>query len=146
MAIEQAVAEYCAALDDAIEYAMEVEVAVVARVAIHNAVETEVYAAYDPVMYRRRGVYGGLADQHPDNMEANYDRGTRTLTVQDVNEDDDTGRLVAPVVESGRGYEFRWHGQKPRPFHSVAQKEMMDTGWFSDALKIGLRAKGFKTE
>ena len=146
MAIEQAVAEYCAALEDAIEYAMEVEVATVVRVAIHNAVETEVYAAYDPVMYRRRGVYGGLAEQSPDNMEAVYDRGTRTLTVQDVNRDDETGRLVAPVVESGRGYQYPVKGMKARPFHSVAQKEMMDAEWFSGALKAGLRSKGFKTE
>ena len=146
MAIEQFVAEYCAALDDAIEYAMEVEVATMARVAIHNAVESEVYEKYDPLVYRRRGDDGGLADQSQDNMEAVYDRQTRTLTVQDVNEDDDTGRRVAPIVESGRGYQYPVKGMKARPFHSVAQKNMVDDGWFSGALRTGLKHKGSKTE
>lgn len=146
MAIEQIVQDFCNRLDDAIEYAMEAEVAVVARTAIHNAVVSEVYDKYDPLMYHRRGDHGGLSDQSPDNMEAVYDRETRTLSVQDVNRDDETGRLVAPVVESGKGYQYPWEGMKARPFHSVAQQEMIDSGWFSGALKAGLKRKGFQTD
>ena len=136
MAIEDFAAQFSAELDRAIQYAMENDVA--------SAVETEVYDAYDPHMYIRRGpMDGGLQDQSLDNMEATYDPQARTLEVQDMSRDEKTGRLVAPVVESGEGYRFPWDGQRPRPFHKRAQEIVVESGWFESALQAGLKAAGF---
>ena len=146
MAIEDIVARFNTELDAAIGRVMENDVATMVRVAMANAVETEVYDAYTPAAYWRRGDYGGLIDQSPDNMVAQYDPTDMLLTVQNMNRDDETGRLVAPVVESGHGYKYHWKGQRPRPFHSVAQKNVVDDGWFEGALKSGLRTEGFKVD
>ena len=146
MAIVDIVARFNTELDAAIGRVMENDVAVIVRVAMANAVETEVYDAYTPVAYWRRGDYGGLIDQSPENMVAEYDPENMLLTVQNMNRDDDTGRLVAPVVESGKGYQYRWSGQKPRPFHNVAQKNVVEDGWFEGALLSGLRTEGFNVE
>ena len=144
MAIEDFAAQFSADLDRAIQYAMENDVASAVRVSLAEAVETEVYDAYDPHMYIRRGpMDGGLQDQSPDNMEATYDPQTRTLEVQDMSRDEKTGRLVAPVVESGEGYRFPWDGQRPRPFHKRAQEIVVESGWFESALQAGLKAAGF---
>lgn len=144
MAIEDIVARFHAKLDAAIGQAMENDVATMVRVALSNAVETEVYDEYQPHMYKRRGqTDGGLQSQSKDVMVASYDPMTMTLEVQDMSRDDDTGRLIAPVVESGEGYRFPWDGQKPRPFHEKAQEEMMATGWFEGALVSALRGAGF---
>ena len=84
---------------------------------------------------------GGLSDT--ENMEARYDPATMTLEVEDVRRDEDTGRLVAPVVESGRGYKYSSPGA--RPFHFYAEK-MMGQGLFESALNEGLREAGMDAE
>lgn len=144
MAIEDIVAQFNAKLNAAVGQAMENDVAAMVRVALSNAVETEVYDEYQPHMYKRRGpVDGGLQSQNKDVMVATYDPSTMTLEVQDMSRDDETGRLIAPVVESGEGYKFPWDGQKPRPFHEKAQEEVVQSGWFEGALISALRGAGF---
>lgn len=97
MAIEDFAAQFSAELDRAIQYAMENDVASAVRVSLAEAVETEVYDAYDPHMYIRRGpMDGGLQDQSPDNMEATYDPQTKTLEVQDSHcESDGAGKQAS---------------------------------------------------
>ena len=134
MAIEDIVAQFNAKLNAAVGQAMENDVAAMVRVALSNAVETEVYDEYQPHMYKRRGpVDGGLQSQNKDVMVATYDPATMTLEVQDMSRDD----------ESGEGYKFPWDGQKPRPFHEKAQEEVVQNGWFEGALISALRGAGF---
>ena len=141
MAVFATFEAFSAALEAAIQNAMETEVADGAKDAIAEAVQTEVYDKYPhPALYIRAGPYGGLQDVY--EMDAVYDAPARTLTVTDVRADEKTGRLVAPVVESGRGYKWPPKDVGPRPFHSVAEKRY-GNGLFEKDLETGLRRQGF---
>ena len=113
MAIEDFVRDFNRRLDDAIGRAMEGDVADAVRAAIVSAVESEVYSekvykrSEDHPYIRRddTGEPGGLQDWNV--MEAKYDPSTMTLEVQDRSRDRDSGRLIAPVVESGKGYQWK---------------------------------------
>lgn len=139
MSLASDLAVFTAKLNSAVQTAMEGVVADTAKAFLSDAVETEVYAVYEPTMYVRQRDYGGLSDM--DNMEARYDPATMTLEVEDVRRDEKTGRLVAPVVESGQGYQYASPG--PRPFHRTAERNIMASGEFERALEYGLRTAGF---
>ena len=150
MSIESFVNRFNAALDESIRKAMEGPVTDSVKAAIVEAVQTEVYDAYergDYMPYVRRdevGKPGGLQDWSV--MESKYDPSTMTLEVQD----DDTGRLIAPVVESGKGYQWRkseiYKSKQARPFHEEAQSMVVREGMFSDALRYQLKKDGFDPE
>lgn len=142
MSLAADLARFQSKLAGAIQMAMEGVVADTAKAFLSDAVETEVYEKYEPTMYVRRGMNGGLAD--PENMEARYDADTMTLEVEDVRRDEESGRLVAPVVESGRGYDYFSPGS--RPFHRAAEKNMAESGELERALNYGLQQAGFDAE
>lgn len=142
MGIETDIAMFTAKLNGAIQTAMEGVVADTAKAFLSDAVETEVYDKYDPTFYERKGYQGGLAD--PANMEARYDPASMTLEVEDVRQDEETGRLVAPIVESGRGYDYFSPGA--RPFHEVAERNIAESGTLDKALNHVLRSAGFDAE
>ena len=151
MAIEDIVARFNAKLDAAIGQAMENDVATMVRVALATAVQTEVYDAYQPHMYERRGPEdGGLQSQSKDVMVATYDPATMTLEVQDRSRDRDSGRLIAPVVESGKGYQWKksaiYKTKQARPFHQKAQELAIGTGLVREALAKSLTESGFKVK
>lgn len=151
MSIESFVNRFNAALDESIRKAMEGPVTDSVKAAIVEAVQTEVYDAYergDYMPYVRRdevGKTGGLQDWSV--MESKYDPSTMTLEVQDKSRDDDTGRLIAPVVESGKGYQWRkseiYKSKQARPFHEEAQRIVMRENLMSDALRYQLKEDGF---
>lgn len=141
MGITADLALFRAKLNTAVDYTMKSIVAASVVNVTQQAIQTEVYDAYSPKVYDRRGMNGGLID-FTGNWDEQYDAATKTLTVRNVNRDDETGRLVAPVVESGKGYRYKVH-IGPRPFHSVAEKNMIKDGVFEDALENGLTLKGF---
>lgn len=141
MSLADELAKISAKLDADIGTVMTTIVADQAKWTLQRAVETEVYEKYDPLVYRRKGDEGGLADK--DLMEARYDPAEMLLEVQSIREDG--GRLIAPIVESGKGYTFESKGaayMKPRPFHSVAE-EMLGEGPFEKALAGGLYKLGY---
>lgn len=149
MSIEAFVSKFNAALDESIHRAMEGDVADGVKAAIASAVEEEVYKKYTPVEYQRRGVLGengGLNDKNV--MESHYDRTTMTLEVQDMSRDDETGRLIAPVVESGIGYQWThskiYKMQLARPFHKEAQRIAIQEDLVGEALRGQLEKDGFK--
>ena len=133
MSIEDFVIKFNAALDQSIHRAMEGPVTDSVKAAITEAVQTEVYDAYergDYLPYIRRdevGKSGGLQDWNV--MESKYNR------------------LIAPVVESGKGYQWKkstiYKTKQPRPFHKEAQSMVMREGMFSDALRYQLKRDGF---
>lgn len=143
--MEQELKAFERSLDRAIDTIMQTAVGDAAAEAISEAVQTEVYAVYTPEVYERRGEHGGLADTSAMNYAPYiYDPATKTLIVENRNRDDDTGRLVAPVVESGQGYryDFPYNGI-PRPFHDVAERRMMEKGIFERTLTENLKFFGF---
>lgn len=115
-------------VEQSLDHIMEHEMKDAAVAAIQRNVEMRVYAEYEPKVYNRKMYENGLLD--PSNMESEYDRVTKTLTVEDVRTDweptspTNPGRKVAPVVESGSGYDFR--RIKPRPFHKFAEADLDD--------------------
>lgn len=143
--MEKELQEFEKALDAAIDTIMQTAVGDTAAQAISNAVKTEVYAVYTPEVYERRGEKGGLADTSAENYAPYlYDPATKTLTVENRNRDERSGRLIAPVVESGQGYhyDFAYNGV-PRPFHDVAERRMMESGEFERVLTQNLKFFGF---
>ena len=83
-------------------------------------------------------------------MEAKYDPSTMTLEVQDRSRDRDSGRLIAPVMESGKGYQWKksaiYKTKQARPFHQKAQELAIGTGLVRDALAKSLTESGFKVK
>lgn len=151
MSIEDFVIKFNAALDQSIHRAMEGPVTDSVKAAIVEAVQTEVYDAYergDYLPYIRRdevGKTGGLQDWNV--MESKYDPSTMTLEVQDMSRDDITGRLIAPVVESGKGYQWKrstiYKTKQARPFHKEAQKIAVREDLVGAALRAQLKEDGF---
>lgn len=138
---------FAAELDDAINVTLEGEVAEGAKAAISEAVQSEVYDAYFPIEYDRRGLQsGGLADANV--MAAQLNPFAHELTVTDESRDNDSGRLIAPVVESGQGYEWSKaeiaRSRMPRPFHEIAEERFAESGEFEEALTRGLEKQGFE--
>ena len=142
MGISADLALFRAKRNTAVDETMRGWVALGAVKKLQDAIQEEVYDAYQPHEYVRRGYNGGLIESSPENWDEQYDAATKTLTVRSTNRDDETGRLVAPVVESGKGYRYKVK-IGPRPFHSVAEENMIKDGVFEDALETGLKTKGF---
>lgn len=136
-------------LEDAIDRTMQTDVADDVKLVLAESVEQNVYEKYTPTGYTRRGnKNGGLAD--PSVMEVRYSPTEHLLEVQDMSRDEFSGRLIAPVVEIGEGYE--WEDSQiykkqpfPREFHRPAEEMMIDRGLLEDALRVGLAREGFKT-
>lgn len=124
-------------VDQSLDYVMEHEIAEMTKDAISVMVETQVYRVYQPKSYARMGEYGGLKDRN--NMDAKYEKQTKTLTVQDVREDPGTKEwrwkktgdpeyTVADVVENGGPYSWRCR-IPPRPFHQPAEDFLINGGY-----------------
>lgn len=129
------IAEFMDALDGVIDEAMEFKVRDAAASHIQAAVVTEVYMQYEPKGYDRKMTNHGLADTREapvGSIQSHYESQTKTLTVENVREDWEPtmrkheGRNVAKVVESGEGYD--WHSVKPRPFHKIAEANLIKSG------------------
>ena len=160
MSLAQDIANFNRKLDEAIQQTMETEVFFAAQVAILNAVESEVYQAYNwpyppsdkPEHYERRYEKGGLAD--PSNIELVSSGPTGDgweIEVQNRTRDDISQRLIAPVVETGQGYEWEdseiYRSEQPRPFHKKAEEIVANEKdpylSLDGSIARGLRNRGF---
>lgn len=142
MGLREDVAMAEAKLNLAIQQVMEGQVADLARDAMTQAVQTQVYDAYTPIKYqRRRSRDGGLQDKNV--MAEHYDPATRTLTLENRSRDNYSGRLIPPLIEEGKGYRMHPEEQPfPRPFHKEAER-LMGEGLFEDGLAVGLVRMGY---
>lgn len=148
MSLADELAAARAKFDTAVDNAMELDVAEDVKTYIQMAVQSEVYEGYTPTEYERRGTgMGGLQDR--DVMEVKYSPSDHLLEVADMSTDFITGRLIAPVVESGTGY--TWEASEiyqmqpyPRPFHKVAEKNIIQSGDAEMALELGLKRQGYE--
>jgi hypothetical protein len=127
-------------LNDKIRNALETEVKKVAVQTMQSEVVTSVYDKYTPTQYERTG---GLAQEQ--NIKSTL-INDNTLEIENVREDEETGRLVAPVVESGTGYTWKesqiYKRQPfPRPFVENTAKDLED-GLARKALTDGLKRQG----
>ena len=131
-------------VNQSVDYIMEHEITEMVRDAIGVFVQKNVYEAYpNPKAYVRQGEYGGLLDRN--NMEATYEKQTKTLTVKNVRDDPDTkdkrwrltgdpDNTVADVVENGGPYTWRNVRIGPRQFHEPAERFLIDRGYVDSRL------------
>jgi hypothetical protein len=125
-------------LNQKIKKSLSNEVADVARDTMSKHVMSDVYQAYEPTQYQRTG------DLYKDISTTM--KNDNTLEIENVARDEETGRLIAPVVESGEGYEWKksriYQMQPfPRPFVENTAKEL-ENGLAKQALVDGLRKQG----
>ena len=132
-------------LENAIHRAMQSTVADEVKLAIMESVQENVYDAYTPTSYKRRGTSGGLAD--PNMMDQTYDAATMTLEVRSSGKGAHGRKDVAEVVESGQGY--TWKESEiakhpfPRPFHKPAEERLAQGNEIDNAIKAELLKAGF---
>jgi hypothetical protein len=125
-------------LNQQIKKSLSNEVADVARDTMSKHVMSDVYQAYEPTQYQRTG------DLYKDISTTM--KNDNTLEIENVARDEESGRLIAPVVESGEGYEWKksriYQMQPfPRPFVENTAKEL-ESGLAKQALVDGLRKQG----
>ena len=125
--IEQDCKAFSEAVDMILEMTMVQDVGPAAVAEVQRQIDFKVYAAYTPKVYKRKYYDHGLID--PREIEAKYESQTNTMTVEAVRDDweptrrSHEGRKVAPVVESGNGYDYK--SIRPRPFHKPAEDELI---------------------
>jgi hypothetical protein len=125
-------------LNQKINKALSKEVADVAKDTMSDHVMSDVYSKYQPSQYQRSG------DLYKDVKTTMINENT--LEIENTARDEESGRLIAPVVESGVGYE--WESSRiynmqpfPRPFVENTAKEL-ENGLAKEAMKIGLKKQG----
>lgn len=120
----------------------------------------EVYLAYSPKQYERRGNYGGLIDER--NILGVFSAKDTTLTVSNVTEYNNdytaepTSEYLAPLIEFGhkaavakgyRGYSFPYRQlayYRPRPFIAKTREDLAENKHHIKAMKEGLNRLGIQ--
>jgi hypothetical protein len=102
-------------------------------------VEETVYDVYSPRVYERTGQ---LKEQW-ETEETNDG-----ITVYPSRRDEDTGKYVPEVIETGKGYEYEFeYSNRPRPFVENTRQELeRDKDRVADALKRDMKANGLDIE
>lgn len=116
---------------------------------MHEKVKTNVYDAYDPIHYKRRGNNDGLLDM--DNMEftdVDVQGNGVKFTFENTAKTNGSGVLadkdLAPLIENGvEDSNKPW--EQPRPFtEETAQNLQENKGELYDALRKDLKNLGLK--
>ena len=115
------------------------EVADTAKSHMQEAIQTTVYDAYDPEHYTRRMGNGGLLDG--DNIEAAVNGDT--LTVRDIAPLDNgrTNYALDDIVIHGYGNQ-----PFPRDYISTTEERLIKTNDHVEAMKQGLKKKGYNVK
>ena len=123
---------------------MKKEVSQESKTVMQIATVEKVYNAYEPTHYNRQFDDGGLLDR--DNIETTL-IGNNTLKVENIRRDEETGRLVTPIIESGKGYYTQELDDRigARMFVEETAKEL-EKGKAKEALKRGLLRQGLNVK
>ena len=122
-----------------IKSALEVETSWESKNVVQEKV-IDAYDMYNPLTYERQYHRGGLLDR--DNIETKM-INDNTLRIENIRRDEESGRLVAPIVEFSKGYYNSYLDQiiGPRPFILESYKELKN-GKAKLAILKGLRRQG----
>ena len=140
-----------------VDKALENEVGEYVKDVMQTVIKRDVYDVYTPKMYHRRGEYGGLADK--ENMNTIAEDGVLTVTnttmaypyldMEQNTFSQNAGQLLAPIIESGDGYDctkWAYYG-RPRPFMHNTEIELSNSKWAIEAmLAEGLIRQGIEVE
>ncbi len=104
-----------------------------------DTIQKNVYNAYSPMYYKRRGEQGGLIDKR--NMEATVNGNT--LTVKDIAplDNHNTEYELDAIIEFGLGNQ-----PFPRPFYDDTEERLLKTNDHVESMRQGLRRKGYKVK
>lgn len=140
-----------------IDKALENEVGKYVKDVMQAVIKHDVYDAYTPKMYHRRGGHDGLADK--ENIKAVAEDGVLTVTnttmaypyldMEQNTLSQNAGQLLAPIIESGDGYDYtKWaYYGRPRPFMHNTEIELSNSKWAIEAmLAEGLIRQGIEVE
>lgn len=129
-------------IEKQVQDTMENEVADAVKDNMAEAVQTSVYDAYNPMYYKRRMQNGGLIDK--DNMEVT--EIPNGISVRDVVPLDNGRRdcrdfSLDEIIVNG------W-GNQPfeRDFYAETKERLSENNDHVEALKQGLKKRGFKVE
>lgn len=139
MATYNTLTELISAMDDALPPIMEGQLADEVKDLLQTAMEANVYKYKESKWYKRRGKEGGLADKRL--MVANYDKGSRELTVYSNAEGtySHSGMRMDTLVERADEEDYDWGGNAaiPRPFYQETEQVMSRpsfTTWFEEII------------
>lgn len=126
-------------IEKQVQDTMENEVADAVKDNIAEAVQTSVYDAYNPMYYKRRMQNGGLIDK--DNMEVT--EIPNGISVRDVAPLDNGRRdfSLDEIIVNGLGNQ-----PFERDFYTETKERLSENNDHVEALKHGLKKRGFKVE
>lgn len=154
--MDSEIEQFLQKLDLAVDMVMVTAEAETIKGVLPVYVDELVYEKYDPVVYERAGDEGGLSD--PKNYQADYDKVSKTLTVEVVRDDspEELARYkghyepytIAEIVEAGGPYRYPPKKVKlgPRPFAKQMEEDWVKSRGFEGILVDGLRALGFDAD
>lgn len=118
---------------------MAKEVAETVKDSMQTAIQNGVYNAYSPKQYSRRKENGGMLDRK--NIESHMDGNT--LTVRDIAPLDNgrTDYALDDIVVNGLGYM-----PFPRDYYSECAEKLETTGDHVEALKRGMKKRGYRVK
>ncbi len=122
-----------------VQHILQEDVAETVKDHMSDTIQQNVYDAYSPMYYKRRGEQGGLIDKR--NMEATVNNDT--LTVRDI----------APLDNHNTEYEldaiieYGW-GNVPfeRPFYDDTKERLLKTNDHVESMRQGLKNRGYKVK
>lgn len=126
-------------IEDSVKETLKEDVAETVKENMAEEIQANVYNAYSPLYYKRRGSQGGLGDKS--NMEAKVDGST--LTVKNITPLDN-GRTDWELDEIVcKGY-----GNMPfaRDFCGGTKERLEENGDHIEALKYGLKKRGIDSK
>lgn len=115
----------------------------------------EVYDAYEPYQYERRGENGGLLDKNNNRATFFTVNGGMQMLVQNVTKGQDNGRYITPLIVGGDGaygmeYDYKtnrdgtsWKYLQERDFISSTMRRLERTLEAHEAMRRGLAKRGY---
>lgn len=120
---------------------------------------SEVYKVYTPLIYRRRGKFGGLGDAENIEILGGVAKNGVLVVINTTEPNPGgcisnhlvtTGKNLPELVEYGYGYKYYTYDfpsagarfMKPRPFTAKTIEHLKESGAHIAALKAGLKRQG----
>lgn len=139
-------------LTDAIEDSLAEEVAdIVCDIQLEH-IQTDVYNAYSPVIYSRRGDEGGLGDRS--NIDVLV--SDKELVIENNTSKDEryginpTDKSLTEIIVTGDGYMFTGKGDgaylQPRDFIGNTKEDLRQNKQHIKAMKKGLKRNGMNVK
>ena len=125
-----------------INSALQDEVTSDVKVYMSDVIQSVVYDAYTPKMYIRRGAYGGLGDQNNITGTLVSDGQLEIANEAPFNGANPYKDTLTEVIVTGEGYNYD-PGIGPRDFIQATKDVLANTKAHVDALKNGMKKRGF---